>query len=238
MSHVFIFGTTGGVGSRVARQLIARGDKVTGLHRRPEQARTLRSLGIEPVAGDLASIDADDLASLMEGADAAVFAAGAPDAGTRGADAVDGRGVIAACAAASTAGVNRFLHVSAFPDAWRGRGMPPDFEYYMTVKRQADVHIAESALDWVIVRPGTLTDKPGTGRVRLGPAIPYGEVSRDDVASVFAELIHAPRVRRVILELTGGDAPIREAVAAAENVPVSAGTSRAATRPTHYHDTR
>jgi hypothetical protein len=40
-------------------------------------------------------------------------------------------------------------------------------------------------------------------------------VPRDDVAAVFAELVHAPEVTREILELTGGDTPIRAAVSAA-----------------------
>ncbi|MFI6440266.1 NAD(P)H-binding protein [Streptomyces sp. NPDC050759] len=103
--------------------------------------------------------------------------------------------------------------ISAFPDAWGDRRMPPDFEHYMKVKRQADVHLAATDLDWVIVHPGTLTTSPGTDRVRPGPAIPYGDVARDDVAAVFAELVHQPQVNRTILELTGGATPVREAVA-------------------------
>ena len=82
----------------------------------------------------------------------------------------------------------------------------------MKVKRQADVHLTGSDLDWVIVRPGALTNDPGTGRVRIGMAIPYGEVSRDDLATVLVELIHMPRIRRTILELTGGETPITEAL--------------------------
>lgn len=155
----------------------------------------------------------------MKGADVAVFTAGAPDAGAAAADAVDGQGLVIACAAVTAAGIKRFLHISAFPDAWRDRQMPPDFEHYMKVKRQADVHIAETNLDWVIVRPGTLTNQPGNGRVRLRLAIPYGDVPRDDVAATFAELVHAPRVRRVILELTRGDIPVRDALSRAVGIP-------------------
>jgi uncharacterized protein YbjT (DUF2867 family) len=145
--------------------------------------------------------------------DAVVFTAGASGAGPRQADAVDGQGVVVATAAA--AGVRRFLLVSAFPDAWRDRCMPPEFEHYMKVKRQADVHLAATDLDWVIVRPGTLTSTPGTGRVRLGVAILYGDVSRDDVAAVLAELVRRPQVSRVILELTAGQTPIPEALSRA-----------------------
>jgi uncharacterized protein YbjT (DUF2867 family) len=212
MSTVVVLGATGGVGSRVAARLVQRGDRVIGLHRRPEQARALLDHRIEAVMGDLTSITPAALASKLQGADAVVFTAGAPDAGTEAADAVDGRGVEIAVTAARAAGVQRFLLVSAFPDAWRDRRMPEEFEHYMKVKRQADVHLAESPLDWVILRPGTLTNGPGTGHVRLGPVIPYGEVSRDDVAAVFAELVHAPTVRRSVLELTRGAVPVSEAV--------------------------
>ena len=137
-----------------------------------------------------------------------MFTAGASEAGTKAADAVDGHGVVVAAAAAAAAGIARFLLVSAFPDAWRDRRMPPEFEHYMRVKRQADVHLASTDLDWVILRPGTLTNKPGTGRVSLGVAVSYGEVPRDDVAAVLTELVHASQVRRVILELTSGPTSI------------------------------
>ncbi|MFJ8021496.1 SDR family oxidoreductase [Streptomyces sp. NPDC096311] len=212
MFRVFVIGATGGVGSRLAAQLIERGDQVVGLHRRPEQAHALESDGMEPVLGDLTSLGVDTLAACLEGADAVVFTAGASGAGPRQADAVDGQGVEIAATAAATAGVRRFLLVSAFPDAWRDRRMPPNFEHYMKVKRQADVLLAATDLDWVIVRPGTLTNDPGTGHIRIGVAIPYGDVPRDDVAAVLTELVHQPQVNRIILELTEGEVPIREAL--------------------------
>jgi uncharacterized protein YbjT (DUF2867 family) len=211
-ARVFILGVTGGVGRRLAHQLVSNGDQPVGLHRRAEQADQLRQAGIEPVIGDLAQLDAATLAGHIAGCDIVVFTAGASDAGPAQADAVDGHGVIVAAAAAEAAGVRRFLLISAFPDAWRDHRMPPDFEHYMKVKRAADVHLAATDLDWVILRPGTLTNDPGTGRITLGPAIPYGEVPRDDVAAVFAELVHAPDVNRVILELTAGDTPVTDSV--------------------------
>ena len=83
----------------------------------------------------------------------------------------------------------------------------------MAVKKQADVYLAESDLDWVILRPGTLVDTAGTGRVRTGLAIPYGNVPRDDVAATLVALIETPAVDRAIIELTEGDTPVNEAVA-------------------------
>lgn len=82
----------------------------------------------------------------------------------------------------------------------------------MAVKKQADVHLAESDLDWVILRAGTLVATTGTGRVRAGLAIPYGNVPRDDVAATLVTLIETPAVNRVIIELTAGDTPVGEAL--------------------------
>lgn len=60
--------------------------------------------------------------------------------------------------------------------------------------------------------PGTLSDDPGTGRVRADVAIPYGSVPRDDVAATLVEIIGRPEVNHVIIELTDGDTPIGEAL--------------------------
>src|SRR3546814_14041164 len=74
----------------------------------------------------------------------------------------------------------------------------------MAVKKFTDVHLSESDLDWVILRPGTLLDVPGTGKVRTGLAIPYGDVPRDDVGVTLLEIIEHPAVTRNIIELTEG----------------------------------
>jgi len=150
----------------------------------------------------------------MPSAEAVVYAAGSgendSDAAT---DAIDGNGVITTIAAAKLAGIRRFLLVSVFPEAGRGKKLGDGFEHYIAVKKRADMALAESGLDWIILRPGTLTDEPGDGRIHLGPAIPYGEVRRDDVATTIAELIHTPAIGRRILEVTAGTMSVAEAVA-------------------------
>lgn len=95
------------------------------------------------------------------------FTAGSNGEDDEQTDQIDPMGVVHSANAALAAGVRRNLLVSAFPDAWRDRDMPPDFEHYMYVKRQADVHLSHTDLDWFIVRPGTLTNKSGTGAVRV-----------------------------------------------------------------------
>lgn len=216
MTGVFIIGGAGGIGRRLGTRLISRNMGVGAMARKPEQIEALRKSGVNPIEGDLLGGDAAALSSLMAGHDTVVFSAGAGGKGgpemTR---AVDGDGLEKAVAAASNAGVKRFLLVSAFMDAGRGANPPNErFELYMQVKRKADAHLVESGLNWVILRPGTLTDESGSGNIRLGAAIPYGNVSRDNVAATLAELIATPAVNRSILEVTDGNTPVAEAVAA------------------------
>lgn len=213
MVKVFIIGGAGNIARRLAQILSDKDHEVLALHRKPEQAQELSALGATPVTGDLTKLSVASLSTLMRGADIAVFSAGAGGkGGPEMTKAIDGRGLELAVAAAKEAGVKRFLLVSVFPDALRGKTMPDSFENYMSVKKQADVYLAESDLEWVIVRPGTLTDNAGTGKVRAGLAIPYGDVTRDDVAAVLAELVDSPHINRAIIELTEGDTPVSDAI--------------------------
>lgn len=213
MSKIFIIGAAGKVGLHLVSLLANRGHQPMAMHRNPEQATELRDLGGTPVTGDLLELDAESLAGLMAGSDAVVFSAGAGGkGGMEMTNAIDGRGLELAVAAAKHAGIQRFLLVSAFPEAGRGKQMPERFENYMSVKKLADVHLAESGLDWVILRPGTLVDNAGAGKVRLGAAIPYGDVPRSDVAAVLAELLDTPQVNRIIIELTQGNTAVAAAV--------------------------
>ena len=212
MSKVFVIGAAGKVGRRLSRQLSERGHQVAGLHRRPEQADELKELGATPIGGSLLDLDASGLASLMSGNDIVVFSAGAGGAGIELTNAIDGRGLELATEAASIAGIRRFILVSVFPDALREQETSAGFENYIAVKKRADVHLVESGLDWVIVRPGTLLEDPGTGKVRADVAVPYGEVPRDDVAATIVQLIEQAAVNRIIIELTSGEVPVAEAV--------------------------
>ena len=212
MSQVFIVGAAGKVGRHLVRQLAARGHHPVALHRRAEQAAELAALGGMPVSGDLGTLTLAQLATQMAGSEAVVFSAGAGGAGVALTNAIDGDGLELAVRAAQLAGVTRFLLVSAFPEAGRGKALGEGFENYMAVKKRADVFLANSPLDWVILRPGTLNDAAGSGRVQLGPAIAYGEVPREDVAATLVALVEQPALHHCIVELTAGDVAVEEAV--------------------------
>ncbi|MGW1073608.1 NAD(P)H-binding protein [Streptomyces sp. NPDC002537] len=213
--RIVIAGGHGQIALRLERLLAARGDEVAGVIRRPEQAGDLLNAGAEPVVCDLESASVEDLVKHLESADAAVFAAGAgPGSGAARKDSVD-RGAAALFAdAAEAAGVRRFVVVSSMgADREPAEGTDPVFAAYLRAKGAADADVrARTGLDWTILRPGALTDGPGTGRVALGGSTGRGAVTRDDVAAVLAELLAEPRTAGRTLELIGGDTPVAEAV--------------------------
>lgn len=209
---VFQIGAGGNVGRRLSTLLTNRGDVVSGLHRSPDQAATIAATGARPVLGDLIGTTVDDLATLMAGHDAVVFSAGAHGTGREMTTLIDGEGLRKSAVAAAAAGVKRVVLVSAFPESERAGDLGDDFEHYMRVKKTADVFLANSELDWVIVRPGRLTDGAGSGLVAAGLALEYGDVSRDNVAAFIAAALAEPTLSRVIVELTDGAEPVGQAV--------------------------
>ena len=212
MARILLIGATGGVGARLHPLLTAGGHEVTGLHRKPEQAEALAADGVTPVAGDLMELDADGLAERVRGHDVVVFSAGAAGSGSERTTRIDGEGPRRVVEAMGAEGVRRLYLVSVFPDAGRDRDTSDGFEHYMREKKRADAAVAETDLDWVIVRPGTLTDDEGDGNVAARRALTYGEVARGNVARVLAALIDEPLVAREIVELTDGDEPVADAV--------------------------
>jgi uncharacterized protein YbjT (DUF2867 family) len=210
---VLVIGGAGGVGRRLTALLAAGGDEVTVVHRRPEQAEVVEQAGGSSAVFDLVAGSTEDLAAVATGHDAVVFSAGAHGTGRDQTTLIDGRGLEKAVDAAQVAGVRRFVLVSVFPDAGRSQETNEGFEHYMRVKKAADVYLTATGLDWVVVRPGTLTDTPGTGNVSAGWALPYGDVHRDDVAAFLAAVLQEPALRRIVVELTDGETPVAAAVA-------------------------
>ncbi|MEU8682231.1 SDR family oxidoreductase [Streptomyces sp. NPDC048611] len=215
--RIVIAGGHGQIALRLERLLAKRGDEVAGIIRRPEQAGDVLAAGAEPVVCDLESASVEDVARHMDGVDAAVFAAGArPGSGIERKDTVD-RGAAAVFAdAAEAAGVRRFLVVSSMgADREPPEGTDPVFAAYLRAKGAADADVrARAGLDWTILRPGRLTNDPGTDLVTLADATGRSDVSRDDVAAVLVELLDEPGTIGRTLELIGGDVPVREAVRA------------------------
>src|ERR687893_878032 len=204
---VAIAGGHGKIGRRLARLLAARGDRVRGLIRNPDHSDDLRSDGAEPVVCDLESASVEEVASAVSGADAVVFAAGAgPGSGAERKLTMDRDGAVKLLEAAQSAGATRYVMVSSV-----GAENPPDdddvFSVYLRAKADADRALMDSDLDWTVVRPGMLTDDPGTGRVRVQEDPIREEVTRDDVAAVLAAVVDESRAVSKVLYVVGGEEP-------------------------------
>jgi nucleoside-diphosphate-sugar epimerase len=217
--RIAIAGAHGQVARRLGRLLSARGDTVIGIVRNPDHRADLESDGVQPAVVDLESASVDEVAGVVSGADAVVFAAGAgPGSGAARKHTVDKGAAILLADAAERAGVRPYLLVSSMGAELARQGTPPGmdpvFATYLQAKLAAeDVVLARPALATTIIRPGSLTDDPGTGRVTLARHAERGSVPRDDVAAVLLAFLDRPH-DGAIVELVSGPTPIDEAVAA------------------------
>jgi uncharacterized protein YbjT (DUF2867 family) len=213
--RVVIAGGHGKIALLLERLLAGRGDQAVGLIRNPAHAADVQKAGAEAVVCDLEAASADDVAALLAGAAAVVFAAGAgAGSGAPRKDSVDRGASVLLADAAERAGVRRFVQISTM-----GAGQPPQpgsdevWAAYITAKTAAEDDLRRRDLDWTILRPGRLTDAPATGRIRLAaPPVPRGAIPRADVAAVIAALLDEPGTWRQTLELVGGDTPLAAAV--------------------------
>ena len=212
--RIAIAGGHGQIALQLTRLLHARGDDVISLIRNPAHAEDVRKSGGEPKVCDLESATVDEVAGAIRGADAAVFAAGAgPGSGAERKLTVDRDGAIKLLAAAVTVNAPRYVIVSSI-----GAENPPNdddvFSVYLRAKAEADAAVRGSDREWTIVRPGVLTDDPGTGRVSISTDPFRGEVPREDVAAVLAAVLgEYPSIGKIFY-VNGGEDPIDQALAA------------------------
>jgi putative NADH-flavin reductase len=211
LMKITIFAATGGIGRLAMEQAIAAGHDVTAV------ARNVASLpaSVRAVTADLLTADPATLQDALDGADA-VFSGLGPrkqaDAG------VTSRGTETIVRAMKAAGTRRIVVVSAAPIGTvraPGRPNPPKHDpgdgffmrhvgnviaktlfgqHYEDLAVMED-RLRDSGMDWTIVRPPRLTDKPVTGAYRTA----YGRnlrggvlVSRADVAHLMLGVLSRP----------------------------------------------
>jgi uncharacterized protein YbjT (DUF2867 family) len=208
---VAVAGGHGRVAVRLLGLLASRGDRARGLIRNPDHRADLEAAGAEPVVADLEGDD--DVAAAIAGADAVVFAAGAgPGSGPERKQTVDLGGALKLIEAAKANGIDRYVIVSSM-----GAGDPPagseGMAPYLQAKAAADEAVASSGLDFTIVRPGGLTNDPGTGRVEAAASLGRrGSISRDDVAATLVAVLDEPGTVGKSFEILSGDAEIADAL--------------------------
>lgn len=240
--RLLIIGAHGRVASRVTSLALTRGHTVFAQLRQEAHIADLPT-NAHPVLLSLEDADTPRLASLFKQHDPHVilFLAGA--GGKGGPDrtkAVDQDGAVKVFDAIESSGLaqrpdfRRLLLCSAVdsrdlattkPD-WYGeedfatsKRMREKLGPYMAAKHAADLNLSQrKTFPWFVLRPSTLSDEAGGGRVSLGErkTIARG-VARDDVAAVFIALAEMDKGKGdgLMLDLTAGDVGVHEAVDAA-----------------------
>lgn len=206
---ISIAGAHGSIAMLLHPLLKQNGHTVRGLIRKPEQSAELEEAGAEPVICDLEK--EDDISGAVGDADAVIFAAGAgPGSGAERKWKVDRDGAVKLIEAAGKNGIRRYIMISAMGlDEPRGDEI---FRVYQQAKAEADEALRNSGLEYVIIKPGRLTDKPGTGKVKAGENLDRDSIPRADVAAVISAIIDAPSVKNITFDLVQGDTPVSDAV--------------------------
>lgn len=212
--RIAVVGGHGQVARRLHPVLVRGGHVPVALVRRAGYREELEGLGAEVRQVDIERDDADAFGAAFEGCDAVVFAAGGgPDGNVQRKRTVDLEGSLKSIEGAKEAGIRRFVQVSAMNvDDSPPAGTSEVWRAYVEAKRDADAALRGSGLDWTIIRPGRLTDDPGTGLVALGSDISRGDISRADVATVLAHVLTSDGAIGHQWNLVSGYTPISEAI--------------------------
>ena len=195
--NIVIFGATGPLGRRITQAALADGHQVTAFVR--TAGRPDPHPGLREATGDV--LDPGSVAAAMPGHDAVISALGHSSPSSAGRNLYPGASHI--ISAMQTAGVSRLIWISSHGvgDARGHSGfvferifVPLRLRAEFADKERQEAIVAASDLDWTIVRPARLTNRPATGRLRAQARLPVtirDSISRADAAQfVIHELEH------------------------------------------------
>ncbi len=210
--NVFVVGANGQIGRHLVR-LLAESDQHTpiAMVRQQDQASAWKESGVESRVVDLHD-PVNVIADAANGCDAIVFTAGS--GGHTGAEQtllIDLDGAVKTMEAAQSSGIDRFLLVSAIQahvrDNWHEAIRP-----YFAAKHYADKMLEHTNLTYTILRPGGLTNDPGTGTIQVADNLPRATIPREDVALTLFAALTEERTYRRAFDLVSGDVPVADAL--------------------------
>ena len=192
---VAIFGATGGTGIELVKQALERGHSVTAFVRNPARLAD-KGDGLIVMTGDI-----HDVASVercIQGQDAVLCALGARDLKKT---MIRTDGTVNIISAMKQNNVKRLFVVSAMGvgDSWDSLSMINKLFFALLLKSTREDHeaqeaaVKDSGLDWTIIRPSGLVDKPRTGAYNVGEHIraKMSKIARADVADLILNNLEA-----------------------------------------------
>lgn len=210
MSKVFVAGGSGRVATELIKNLVNNGNEVVAGARHPENVIKLDN--VTPVDLDLHA-PVTEIAKLMNDSDAIYFVAG-----SRGKDLLqtDAMGAVKTMQAAEQNGIKRYIMLSSMhalqPEMWAKYEALAAITDYNIAKFFADNYLIHNTnLDYTIVQPATLTEKPATNKVTLGE----GDDTTNtipDVAKVLADTLKYDNTIGHVIMMRNGDTPIDDAL--------------------------
>jgi nucleoside-diphosphate-sugar epimerase len=217
-SYIFLAGASRGVGREIAKCLTEQGKRVKALLRSEEARPELEAMGIKVVMGDALDAAALEQAMLGDEPISAVISTigGLPKDGQR-ADYLGNKNLIDA---AVKAGVQKFILVSSIGSGESVIAIPPQaleaLRAVLIEKEQAEKHLIESGLTYIVIRPGGLKSEPATGNGVLTEDYKVaGTIHRADVAQLVCKCVFSDAANNKILSavdrnMTYGQAAFEE----------------------------
>lgn len=210
--EIVIAGGHGKIALLTEQLLVAAGHTVRALIRNAAHDADVEATGAQPVVADLEQLESDQLAPLLRGADAIVYAAGAgPGSGPARKWTMDYGGAVKLIEACRRAGVDRYVMVSA-------RGADADapddggFGTYLRAKGRADAELTASGLRYTILRPVGLTDEPASDAVSTAADSGVETIPRADVAAAIVAVLAEPRTAGLTFVLRSGSETVTAAI--------------------------
>lgn len=208
MTNVLMIGASGNIAKKATIKLLEEGLSVKALVRDAEKLNDIQHDNLTVFEKDLE----DDFSAAFKDCEQVVFAAGS--GGSTGADKtllIDLWAARNAVEYAKKHGTNRFTMISSLgaddPDA-----VPSEIKPYLVAKHMADEHLKLSGLRYTIMRPGSLLDEPGTGKVQT--TMPEDKddavIPREDVATAIVNAVKSTGSENRIIPLYRGDHDIAE----------------------------
>ncbi|MFC7357439.1 SDR family oxidoreductase [Jejudonia soesokkakensis] len=205
MEKILVAGATGTTGKKVV-QLLKDSEhyQPVAMIRKADQKQQFESDKIETVMGDLSQ----DVSATTKGIDKVIFAAGS---GGKDVVNVDQEGAKRLIDASKKEHIKKFVMLSSM-----GADNPQgELKEYLDAKQNADQYLDISGLTFTIVRPGSLTNDEGLGKIKLQKKLnEQGEIPRWDVARTLVKSLDTEVAKNQAFEILKGEQQIEEAVQA------------------------